>query len=279
MIDLIDIEDISIISDWVELSVAYSNEPLSRAKLVSLLEGNGFQKDVDYDEDSLFDSVIHELQRRQALYGATPPFIVENNIVIPQAAWDDRPEYFMCLLFSYWGAANAGNGTQLFERISNIVLKSYLNGEAVNLGFPNEGDLPGQLDQIATIVCEDRAAINPPTAAKDRGVDVVGWLGCGDDRKGQVIVLMQCAAGRNWSLKKRIMLDVWSQYINWNFYTTVPSLSITEVVETKHWSEAIVEYGVVFDRARIFKYLYKPTITVDAALRAEIIEWCSHKMN
>lgn len=279
MIDLIDIEDVSIISDWAELNVAYDNAPLSKAKLTSLLEDNGFQKDVDYDEDSLFDSIIQELQRRQKLYGSSPPFIVDNNIVVPQTNWNDRPEYFMCLLFSYWGAANAGNGTQLFERISNLVLRSYLNGETITLGFPNEGDLPGQLDNIAMTLFEDRAAISPPSAAKDRGVDVIGWIGCRDDRKGQIIVLMQCAAGRNWMLKKRIMLDVWAQYINWNYYTTVPSLSITEVVENARWSEAVVHYGVVFDRTRIFKYLYQPHITIDADLRAQIIEWCESKMN
>jgi hypothetical protein len=279
MIDLIDIEDVAIISDWVELNVIHSNEPISKAKLISLLEDNGFANDVDYDGDSLFESVIQELQRRQTLYGNNPPFSVENNIVTPQNAWNERPEYFMCLLFSYWGAANAGVGTQLFERISNLVLKSYLNGKAITLGFPNEGDLPGQLDHIAQTLCEDRAAINPPTAAKDRGVDVIGWLECEDSRKGQVILLMQCAAGGNWRLKKRVMLDVWSQYINWNYYTTVPSLSITELVADNSWSEAVVQYGVVFDRARIFKYLYKPTVVIDAALRQAIVDWCNNKMN
>lgn len=279
MIDLIDIEDVSVISDWVELNAVYSGESFSKSKLVSLLEDNGFQKDVDYDEDSLFDSVIQELQRRQVLYGSAPPYAVENNVIAPRHAWNDRPEYFMCLLFSYWGAANAGIGTQLFERVSNIALKSFLNGEAITLGFPNEGDLPGQLDNIAQRLFEDRAPVNPPTAAKDRGVDVIGWLGCEDNRKGQVIILMQCAAGRNWRLKKRIMLDVWAQYINWNYYTTIPSLSITEVVEDKSWSESVVQYGVVLDRARIFKYLYKPTVIVDAELRAAIIDWCNNRMN
>lgn len=279
MIDLIDIEDVSVISDWVEINIIYANTPLSKSKLISLLEDNGFEKDVDYDEDSLFDSVMHELQRRETLYGNTPPFSIESNIVTPNNTWDERPEYFMCLLFSYWGAANAGNGTQLFEQISNIVLKSYLNGNAITLGFPNEGDLPGQLDSIAINLREERAIINPPIAAKDRGVDVIGWLGCDDDRKGQTIILMQCAAGRNWMLKKRIMLDVWAQYINWNYYTTIPSLSITEVIEDKKWSEAVIQYGVVFDRARIFKYLYKPTIAIDNELRDAIIDWCNNKMN
>jgi hypothetical protein len=279
MIDLIDIEDISIISDWVELNVIHTSKPLSKAKLISLLGDNGYEKDVDYDEDSLFDSVLQELQRRQTLYGNNPPFSVENNIVIPQNTWNERPEYFMCLLFSYWGAANAGKGTRLFEQVSNLVLKSYLNGKAITLGFPNEGDLPGQLDNIAATLSEDRAPVNPPAASKDRGVDVIGWLECEDSRKGQIIILMQCAAGRNWNLKKRIMLDVWSQYINWNYYTTVPSLSITEVVEDKNWSESVVNYGVVFDRARIFKYLYKPTVTIDPGLRGEIIDWCNNKMN
>lgn len=279
MIELTEIESVSAISDWAELNVIYSNESLSKAKLSSILEDNGFEKDLDYNEDSLFDSILQELQRRESLYGNNAPFTVEGSVIVPQTTWQEKPEYFMCLLFSYWGAANAQNGTQLFERISNIALKTYLNGKTIILGFPNEGDLPSQLDHIATCLFENRAAINPPSAAKDRGVDVIGWLGCGDSRKGQVIVLMQCAAGKNWRIKKRIMLDVWSQYINWNFYTTIPSLSVAELIETNKWSEAIVEFGVVFDRSRLYRYLYAPTVTINADLRQEIIDWCNKKLN
>lgn len=278
MIELINVEDISLISDWAELYVVYGNTPLSKAKLSSLLEDNGYDDD-DVDRDQLFDSIIQELEKRQKLYGANPPFSINGGIISPEIDWNNHPEYLLCLIFSYWGAANSNGGTSLFERISDIALKSYLNGETAILGFPNNGNLPQQIDEIASRMFEDRAGKNPPAQAKDRGVDVVGWIPFGDERRGQIIVLMQCAAGRNWNLKKQIQLSVWSQYINWFYETTVPSLSITEILPTKKWGNAVECYGIVFDRARLYRYLYKPNTLIDAGLRADIVAWCGQKLN
>lgn len=279
MIELLSIDNISAISDWAELNVVYGNVSLSKAKLISLLEDNGFEEDTDYSGDELFDSIIQELEKRQKLYGNTPPYSIINSVISPLINWNDYPEYLLCLIFSYWGAANADGGTSLFERISNIALKHYLNGEAVTLGFPNNGNLPAQIDSIAALMGEDRATKNPPPQAKDRGVDVIGWIPFGDDRRGQIIVLMQCAAGKHWNLKKQIHLSTWSQYINWHYETTVPSLSITEILPTKKWSNAVETYGVVFDRARIYRFLYKPNTNIDAALRAAVIAWCGAQLN
>lgn len=279
MIELLSIDEISIISDWAELNVVYSGSPLSKSKIISLLEDNGYTEDVDYNGDELFDSILQELERRKSLYGNNPPFTITNSIISTQIDWNDYPEYLLCLIFSYWGASNAQNGTSLFEQVSNIALKNYLGGEAVTLGFPNAGNLYGHLDNLAKLINEDRASKNPPVHAKDRGVDVIGWNSCGDNRKGQIIVLMQCAAGRNWNLKKQILLDVWSQYINWNYYTTIPSLAITEIVDSKKWSNAIENYGVVFDRARLYNYMYKGSNTIDNTLRTAVIQWCKTKLD
>jgi hypothetical protein len=279
MIELLSIDDISVISDWAELNVIFNNTTLSKAKLVSLLEDNGYEEDVDYEGDALFDSVLQELEKRKLLYGINPPYDVTNSLITPLINWNDFPEYLLCLIFSYWGAANSQGGTSLFEQISDIALKNYLNGETIILGFPNAGNLPVQLDNLATTLIEDRGAKNPPVQAKDRGVDVIGWKSFGDGRKGQIIVIMQCAAGRNWNLKKPIILDVWAQYVNWNFYTTVPSMSITEILPNKKWSDATETYGIIFDRARIYRNLYLPNTTIDPILKAGILQWCSDKLN
>ncbi len=279
MIELQSIDDVSIISDWAELNVVYYNTSLSKSKLISLLEDNGFEEDSDYRGDELFDSILQELEKRKFLYGNNPPYSIVNGVILPLINWGDYPEYLLCLIFSYFGAANAANGTSLFEQISNIALKSYLNGDTITLGFPNAGNLPGQLDHVASALNEDRAAKNPPVQAKDRGVDVIGWNSFGDNRRGQVIILMQCAAGRNWNLKKQIMLDVWAQYINWNYYTTIPSLAITEILSSKKWADAVETYGVLFDRARIYRNLYKPNTAIDLRLREDIIQWCDNKLD
>lgn len=279
MIELISIDDIAIISDWAELTVVYKNVNLSKAKLISLLEDNGFEEDVDYSGDELFDSIIQELENRKLLYGHTPPYSIQNGTIVPLINWVNYPEYIMCLVFSYWGAANENEGTRLFEQISNIALKNYLNGQAITVGFPNELSLPEQLNKIAILLNEDRSNKNPPVHAKDRGVDVIGWRSFDDNRRGQVIILMQCAAGGNWHKKKQILLSVWSQYVHWFFETTIPSMAITEILPQKKWSDAVENYGIMFDRARLYRNLYTPLSEIEPVLREEIIQWCNSKLN
>lgn len=279
MIEVTNIDDISTISDWAELTVVYYNTILSKAKIISLLEDNGLKENVDYSGDELFDSIIQELESRSKLYGPNPPYTIENGIISPLIEWQNCPEYIMCLIFSYWGAADAKEGTSLFEEISNIALKNYLNGKAVTVGFPNIDSLPVQLDTIARLLNEDRSNKNPPVHAKDRGVDVIGWRSFEDERRGQIIILMQCAAGGNWKKKKQILLSVWSQYIHWFFETTIPSMAITEVLSHQKWGDAVENYGIIFDRARLYKSLYIPSSQIEQDLREKIIKWCKSKLN
>ncbi len=277
MIELISIDDISTICDWVELNVIYFQSNLSKSKLISVLEDNGYNTEEDGEE--IFDSIIQELEKRYVLYGTFPPYCIKQNVVQPTINWNDCPEHLLCLIFSYFGAANAHEGTSLFEQVSHIALKNYLSGDAITIGFPNSANLPTQLDKLASLLNEDRASKNPPAQSKDRGVDVIGWNSFGDNRRGQAIILMQCAAGKNWNMKKQIQLSVWSQYINWYFETTIPSMAITEILPLKKWANAVEMYGIIFDRARLYQCLYKPSTKIDPALRAGVIQWCTNQLN
>ncbi|HVD99558.1 MAG TPA: hypothetical protein VNB90_15220 [Cytophagaceae bacterium] len=279
MIDIIDIKSISRISDWAELNIIYYSVPFSKAKLNSLLEDNGYEDDVNYKGDELFDSILLELKRRAHLYGPFAPYEINGNVIASKGSWVDYPEYVMCLLFSYWGAENAHSATKLFERLSKEALEIYFNGKGIVLGFPNINNLTNQLNGLAVQLLEERGGRNPDPEDKDRGVDVVGWIPFEDERNSQVIILMQCAAGRRWRTKKQIPLSAWAQYIHWNYMTTIPALSITEVINNKNWQKSVDEYGIIFDRARIFRQIYSAGYSIDMTLRSEIIAWCTNKLN
>jgi hypothetical protein len=205
-------------------------------------------------------------------------YTIENNVVMPALSWEDAPELFMCLLFAYWGAWQKHSATKLFERLSNEVLISYLGGQAVTLGFPNPENLTSQLNTLAATLFESRGSRNPEFTDKDRGVDVVGWKSFNDNRSGQIVLLMQCAAGRNWDSKKQIPLTTWAKYINWNHTTTLPCMSVTEIVTSAKWQNRTDDYGILFDRARIFQYIYRHGYPVNQALRDEILTWCSEQI-
>jgi hypothetical protein len=304
MIELQDTASVLRMADWVELSVMFTSTPLSKAKISSLInasgdtdiaelegddleadgageQGNGVEeigKDNEVGDYELFDSILQELDRRRKLYGDHPPYTIENNVVMPGVSWQDAPELFMCLLFAYWGAWNKHSATKLFERLSNEVLVAHLDGQAVTLGFPNPENLSTQLDTLAALLFERRGNRNPEFTDKDRGVDVVGWKSFNDSRNGQIVVLMQCAAGRTWESKKQIPLPAWSQYINWNYTTTLPCMSVTEIITSTRWQNRIDEYGILFDRARIYQYLYRPGHPINQPLRDEILDWCTQQV-
>lgn len=279
MIELNHIDSVPQIADWIELNSIISGEVLSKSKLISLLEDNGYTEDAEYIGDEIFDSVLSELERREKLYGPNSPFKVESTLIQPVVSWQDYPEYVMCLIFSYLGASDNINGTKLFERLSQQVLKSYLCGEAKVIGFPNDENLTLQLDELAKKLFELRGNRDPDHHDKDRGVDVIGWKPFNDEKNSQIIVLMQCGAGWNWSKKKQIPLPAWAHFIHWNYTTTIQSISITEIIELKKWQKVVDEYGLVFDRARIVRCLYSGNFTIEVDLRNEIIAWCNRKLN
>ncbi len=282
------------LADWIELYILAEFKPLSKSSVITLLSGNEINEIVDnldgeFVEDehnsdealaneALFDSALTELERRLNLYGNKPPFSIARNRIIPNVYWKDCPEHYMCLLFAYWGAWSAHCGTKLFERLSNAVLASYLQGKAMTLGFPNPETLSDQIQSIAKELCEEVGGRKPLSSDKDRGVDVIGWKSFNDSRNGQIVVLMQCAAGRTWESKKSIPLPSWSQFIHWNFTTTIQSLSITEIVKQGRWQNRIDDYGIIFDRARIYQSLYNNNYEIDLGLRTEITDWCQEKL-
>jgi len=291
MIELQDISSVSSLADWVELQVMYTSAPLSRAKAITLIAAEAIEDDVEElaedgdhaeaeDDESgvdrynlLFDSVLQELERRLRMYGVDPPFKIRGNIVQPLRSWVDAPELFMCLWFSYWGAYNQHGGTKLFERISAEALRSYLSGQAITLGFPAALSFKEQLDELAKALCEERNQ-DPNPSDKDRGVDVVGWKSFSDQRNGQIILLMQCAAGKHWDKKKPVPMASWTRFIAMREASAIQCISIAEIIPINKWQNAIDDFGIVFDRGRIYQNIYRPGHQIERGLRDEIRDWC-----
>lgn len=273
MIELSDSTSIGSISDWVELYLITACENISKSKLILLLEENG----CDRAEDDI-DSVFSELERRTLLYGLDAPFAIDNNIAIPLKNWQQVPEYFLCLWFSYNGAYNSHAGTKLFERLSSEALKFYLYGNITVLGFPSDQALSKQLDCISNLLGENRGE-NPNSTVKDRGVDIIGWKSFEDSRNSQIIVLMQCAAGKNWDTKKSITKSAWGTYIHWNPNYVITSISVSSLLGSQEWKDRVHDFGMIFDRARIYRYLYQNNNIIEESLRSEVIDWCSKKLN
>lgn len=253
--------------EWLELNLLKTNSPLSKSVISKLSEVE--------NEDEI-DSWIGELNQRIGFFHK-PIYTITDNRITPNYSWEDIPEYFLCLYYSYYGVNDNSGGTGLFEKISAQTLKNFLDGNVYRLGFPASKALNDSLDDLSNICIEKR---NMPanSSYKDDGVDVVGYKLFGDNRSANLYVLLQCAAGKHWTTKKPINLNNWTNYIVWYPDNIIQSISTVEFVTKKDWDKRTSTYGMLIDRVRIFNFLYSDNLDIDTILKNEVKEWCKIKI-
>ena len=265
-----DFSSSNAIADWVELYICINQEEVSKAMLSSYIEeSSGFEP---REED--VDGIWVELGFRELLYGEDPPFTVESQVVRCNFCWENHPEYITCLIFSVFGnPTNTTRSANLFEKISSKAAKNYLGGESLIYGTQSNMNV----EELARCLNE-RFGYEPPSSRKDRNLDVVVWKPFGDNRKSQMIVLMQCAAGKNWKSKlTELSIRAWSRYINFacepiRAFSVPIAISDNEVLE-----EISLDGGLIIDRPRIYRYT--KGYDVDINLEKELKVWCMERIN
>lgn len=260
----------SAIADWVELYVANDRDELSKAALASHIEASSGSEPTESD----INSVWQEMEYRLSLYGETPPYEVEGDLIVSTIDWQDIPEYMTCIIFSLEGnAEEPGRGGVLFERITCESIRNYIQGEALIYGHPERltvRELAYKMNEEFN--CE------PPLVRNDRDLDVVAWKPFGDRKGSQVVMLVQCAAGHNWKGKmKDLNLDAWCRYI---FFGSTPirGFSIPSIISDRAiLSEIYLDAGLLIDRARLYKYLVNETPADN--LRDDLNTWCNERLD
>gem|GEM_PF-3085332 len=273
-IELPNNKEIERIADWIELYVLLKNSDLSKSQLTSILEEDN-SDDID---ESLVDSILTTLEYRQRLYGSSCPFIVNNSIIRQQneADWHKIPEHIICLYYSTYGGnyiPNIEDGRKLFERITFCCLKLFLNAEGVVIGFPAEKNLKEQLDYIAEKINAKRND-DPRSTDKDRGVDIILYKKLDDLRSNHILLFVQCAAGKNWNTKKACSIESYRRYFTFHANTAMCAISTTQIVNKKNWDNVCDDYGLVIDRARLFRMLHHQTDSNEiTSLKAQVTNW------
>jgi hypothetical protein len=249
MVDMPNPTSIPAVADWIELTLSIYSESISKASISAHIEGNSGEE----PRESFISDVWQELSLRQQLY-LRAPYIVQGLVVERNFDSSSNPAYLTCLILSLFGIQDQDpDAPKLFERLSCYAAKKYLNGEALNIGWPATGNvattIEGKIKEIANRLNENYNE-SPDPRYNDRGVDVVGWIPFSDDRSGQIVFLLQCAAGQNWLDKSPVPLDAWYQYIHWAF-NPIRAFSVPAVVSNRYWHEKTKDKGLLFDRIRI----------------------------
>jgi hypothetical protein len=269
--------EINRIADWIELHVLVSGSTISKSKIRSLLE----KESLSIDEEDV-DSAFTELQRRLRLYGEIKPFEVIGNNVKSILTWKELPVLALCLYYSTYGVGVTkkgeprDHGTKLFEDITKFCLESYFQSEGHLFGAPSAKSFKEQLNDFAKAINEKRHD-DPGPHDKDRDVDLIVYKQFDEFRNNSILVFVQCAAGKNWDEKKAVAIDSYRRFVSFSLKATVSSLAITQIVDISDWPNACDDYGIVIDRARLYR-IFSSKKVIPKKLDKEISEWFKTKV-
>ena len=301
-----------VLADWIETTVLFGDSgSLSRPALLDYItEDSGLEGlaeyDVSYDPDTeedvratelteeyieleaLVDDAMQELTTRRTVVGSSYPFMLSHTLVERRDQnWSDAPVYaFLCALnarYVHSLVADLQTASRLFERLTVPALAAYWGGRSTHFGSPRTGDNPRQfgqaLSELAVLMGErltwDMAVL--PRHTGDMSVDVAAWRPV-DHRRGQTVLLCQCAIGGEWA-NKGLELDVWKSMISFAvgpsralaFPFIAESLSEFSVFD---WEVLCARVGVPFDRLRIAHLLTDASL--DPELVNEIVSWTAN---
>nr|WP_299167518.1 hypothetical protein [uncultured Allomuricauda sp.] len=266
--------DINNVADWAEFYIAYLEESLSKAALSSAIEQS---RGIEPPEDFI-TSVWSELEERSSKYGSSCPFNIDSLVIEPSINWKLIPDYMLCLIFALEGnpntdAVSSAASGKLFERVSQVAVKNYIQGDCIVYGHPHEQTV----SSIANTLLKEKFNQLPPSYRKDRNLDLFAWKSFDDERAGQIIMLVQCAAGHNWKTKlTELSLRAWELYIHFAAAPikgfTIPNI-ISNVEDLLEHSR---DAGVLFDRTRLYKNICVTEREDDFI--TELNTWCDTRL-
>lgn len=174
--------------------------------------------------DQLASDAFVVLEDRDAFVGDKYPFRVEPDLItLAVESWRDCIVYaFLITLnarYVYGLSAETHMAARIFERLVRVAMASYIGGEAEHFGWPRDG-APGERNFAAALPIllgklGERISIrweDIPQKIKDNEVDVFAWRPPGDGRRGQLILMCQCAIGEGWN-DKGIRLEKWEPFV------------------------------------------------------------------
>lgn len=267
------------IADWIELYLLVVNSKLSKSKIITVLENSN----VNIEEQDV-DSIFSELERRQYLYGNFKPYEISGTNISPILNWMKMPEFTLCLYYSTYGVGKIFKGgkrdmgTRLFEDITKYCLEKHFSTFGFGFGFPSKLSFKNQLDLFANKINEIRIE-NPNPHDKDRDVDLIICKQFDEQRNNCILIFVQCAAGKNWDEKKPVAVESYRRYFSFSNKAVVSSIAITQVVSIEDWKNACDDYGIVLDRARLYRMFSSKSSSLSKSLKLRALKWFKSRMN
>lgn len=259
---------IAIVCDWIEASVLFEEENITRPQLVDVLTDLEIYTDSDFAFE-FTDILFNELNLRQKGMTNAYPFRRQKDKFEAIGTWRDYIGYSFCLLISLlphyisWKdefAPHYGQQGALFEDITAFRLTKILpEWQIEKYGWTRDHATPLRdlMPNIASFLCERCGDLDhwAGKRANDAGLDVLCVRAFPDQRIGFFSLLVQCASGANWKSKLRDPnLSEWMKYID---FACKPykAVSIPYALDSDTYRKSVVlSEGLLFDRLRLFSH-------------------------
>ena len=260
MIALPSSEEGTDLADWLEASCLFIDGSLSYSQIGLALQAEELA-------ETIIEDITSEINRRGQL-AKSYPLATQGTRFFVKRKWDRSVAYsFQLLLTFLWESGLSSNSklwprlSKQFERLSELAVQEYLHGLSLNIGSPRIAPIPRGfadcVDHISKTAREhpvrlEHLAYSVPRT-KDRGADVVAWIPFEDSTPGQVVLLVNCAGGKNWKKKlHELDLKYWHKIVDWHV-SPLQGFSIPFVFQRdeKTWRGLSTDVGIVFDRMRI----------------------------
>jgi|SRR5579862_186796 len=223
--------DVEPFVDWVEASVLFLGDPVSRSDIVDRLIENSIYRDQEFAHKWV-DIVFAELRRRIKALSQDVPIAIERSSIVRRTHWRERPAYSFCVALSMQVHYRENIPRpdfhiqgKLFEDLIAESLRAN-NWSVTSVGWSHETtrSIDSRVHELAAAIGEEEiaGAVGQWTEkhAKDSGLDLIIWQPFPDGRSGRPICLVQCASGENWDEKLHTPdLRTWQHLIS---FTTEP---------------------------------------------------------
>ncbi len=232
----------------------------------------------------LVEDVWSVLSWRRTIVGESYPIAIDEAGLARRVVdtWSDCVPYaFMCCLsarYVYGLDHDINTGAKLFERLAAAAIQGYWHGEASHFGWPrDEAEEASFRAAFPALIrnMSERLTRRPdelPLKQKDLMVDAVAWRPL-DHRRGQSVLLLQCATGDDWG-QKGIHIEAWEKHVDFSVRPqrglAVPF--VPEAVKPElDWETFLGVVGIPFDRLRLSQLL--DDLDLDPDLIGQMRDW------
>ena len=282
--------DLNILTDWIEASVVFVDEQLSKSDVIDVLMEEQIYESQSFAAEKI-EVAWNVISLRMNYLDHPLGINVNGNRITRTDTWEIFPAYGFCLtlscvsLYSHLPTSwENGYGIQgeLFEELVLETFNQTLPKWTVKrIGWSGTSNPISLVETLPTIISdlnETEGAeynLHIDKTVKDMGLDLLAFYSFGDEQASIPVLLVQCASGRNWTSKRNTPdIDLWKKIISFNSQPVrafAMPFAFADTLEFR--KEAAHVNGVFIDRYRLLKAFRQKDASVSNDLNKRLENW------